>query len=218
MGQQDKQKLSNLTKSQASIYSIKKKKKKRANDLGNWSKSKSNKEHNADISKLELGKVTVTFWWLMEHSELYFSCYGCFLGRWVTDSLSSPESNHPTEQHSQIRSEGYLMEWKKCGIWSQYLICWGHQQTLHHSLWSYPFHWWLEAILLSHWSEEYTSHQGCHWFCQQSWMTTLCTRCILQSAGRPLRHLPSSSQPCAGAVSEVRSPTQLAPSLWVIWT
>lgn len=111
------------------------------------------------------------------------------------------------EQHSQIRSEGYLMEWKECGIWSQYLICWGHQQatsplSLDHVLSTDD---WKQFSSLSLERGTYQPPKGCHWFCQQSWMTTLCTRCILPVCRKAPRHLPSSSQPCAGAVS-VRSP------------
>ena len=74
-------------------------------------------------------------------------------------------------------------------------------KQLHHSLWSCPFHWWLEAIFLSHWSEEYTSHQkGVIGFASRAEWPPCIPTASYQSAWRPLRHLLSSSRPCAGAV------------------
>lgn len=138
------------------------------------------REHNADISKLRTRKRWLSpsdGWWNI--LSYIFLCYGCFLGDELLTVSPLQKVTILTEQHSQIRSEGYLMEWKEYGIWSQYLTCRDINKQLHHSLWSCPFHWWLEAILVSLERGIYQPSRGCHWFCQQSWMTTLCTRCIL---------------------------------------
>lgn len=116
----------------------------------------------------------------------------------------SPLQKVTIQQNSTLRSgpKGIWWSGKSVGYGVSILFAGDINKQLHHSLWSCPFHWWLEAILLSHWSEEYTSHQkGAIGFASRAEWPHCVPAASYQSAGRPLRHLPSSSQPCAGAVS-----------------
>lgn len=138
-------------------------------------------------------------WWnILSYIFLAMDAFG----RWVTDSLSSPESNH--QQNSTLRSgpgrvsDGVERVWDMGGI----LFAGDINKQLHHSLWSCPFHWWLGSNSpLTGELRNIPATKGAIGFASRAEWPHCVPAASYQSAGRPLRHLPSSSQPCAGAVS-----------------